>query len=103
MRVWIYCGSTAWPDRQRSVKLPSGRQRAHDGARSLKDHEFREYKNAEVAGGKFVMEQISKEREHLQTDPKAKGVWVVVQGSPTRRPDESSRSLNGTSKIGSSW
>ncbi|MFI1463774.1 hypothetical protein [Nocardia carnea] len=67
---------------QRSVKLPSGRERVHDGARSLKDHEFREYKNARVVGGKFVMEQISKEREHLQTDSKAKGVWVVVRGSP---------------------
>ncbi|NKY37619.1 hypothetical protein HGA13_31815 [Nocardia speluncae] len=85
---------------QRTVKLPSGRERIHDGARSLKDHEFREYKNAQAVGGKFVMEQISKEREHLQTDPKAKGAWVVVRGPRTRRPDESTRSLNGTSKTG---
>jgi hypothetical protein len=28
------------------------------------------------------MEQISKEREHLQTDPKATGAWIVVDGSP---------------------
>ncbi|WP_280420859.1 hypothetical protein [Nocardia carnea] len=67
---------------QRSVKLPSGRTRIHDGARTQKEHEFREYKDAQVVGGKFVMEQISKEREHLQTDPKAKGAWIVLEGSP---------------------
>lgn len=67
---------------QRSVQLPSGRERIHDGARSLNDNEFREYKRARIVGGEFVMEQISKEREHLQTDPKAKGAWVVIEGSP---------------------
>ncbi|WP_157106084.1 hypothetical protein [Nocardia sienata] len=67
---------------QRSIKLPSGRERIHDGARSLNDNEFREYKHAKTVGGEFVMEQISKDRENLQTDPKAKGAWVVIEGSP---------------------
>jgi hypothetical protein len=57
---------------QSSIKLPSGRERIHDGARSLNDNEFREYKGAKTVGGEFVMEQISK----------AKGAWVVIEGSP---------------------
>lgn len=67
---------------QRPVKLPSGRTRIHDGARTQKEHEFREYKDAKTVGGEFVMEQISKEREHLQTDPNAIGAWIVVKGTP---------------------
>ncbi|WP_327147290.1 hypothetical protein [Nocardia sp. NBC_01329] len=69
-------------ENQRSVKLPSGRERIHDAARSLNDHEFREYKHAKSVGGEFVMDQISKEGEHLRSDPKAKGAWIVIEGSP---------------------
>ncbi|MEV3963677.1 hypothetical protein AB0M34_22760 [Nocardia sp. NPDC050193] len=64
------------------MKLPSGQVRIHDNSRSVNAHEFREYKGAGQVGGEFVMEQISKDGEYLRNDPKAKGAWVVIEGSP---------------------
>lgn len=66
---------------ERFVKLPSGRERVHDNSRVVNGHEFREYKGGKRVGGDFVLEQISKEREVLRTDPEARGMWVVQQGA----------------------
>lgn len=66
---------------ERPVKLPSGRERIHDNARAVNGHEFREYKGGARVGGDFVMEQISKEREFLQADPQARGIWIVQHGA----------------------
>lgn len=76
-------GETAkngWKHEQ-SLILPSGRERIHDNARYVNGRDFREYKAALQVGGDFVMEQISKEREALQTDPKTRGAWIVREGS----------------------
>lgn len=69
-----------WQHEQRT-KLPSGRERIHDAARAVNEHEFREYKAGRSVGGEFVLEQISKEHELLRTDPKAKGAWIVREGA----------------------
>lgn len=70
-----------WQHESRT-KLQSGRTRIHDAARSVNDHEFREYKEGLRVSGEFVMEQISKEEELLRTDPKAEGAWIVREGAP---------------------
>lgn len=74
---------------EQSLTLPSGRERIHDNSRVVNEHEFREYKGGNHVRGEFVLEQISKEREALETDPKASGAWIVVEGAPMWPPVKS--------------
>lgn len=64
--------------------LESGREVRFDTTlhtNELGGRDFTEYKSGKEVGGPFVLEQVSKGREVLATDPNARGAYVMIEGT----------------------